>query len=176
MGATEADQKAELAAFMGNIRHESDDLKAAREYYMCQTRTTVNGKVYCKPSGYNRGPYNDPYCSASHTPSSNPAGCACSTIPESTTAPGYLDADLLFLGRGSIQLSWNYNYFYAGADLGVDLCTNPDLVATDEEVNWGAAVWFWKTSKGSTGTTCSEYVKAGSFGGTVKAIVSSFVV
>ncbi len=176
MGATEADQKAELAAFMGNIRHESDDLKAAREYYMCQTRTTVNGKVYCKPSGYNRGPYNDPYCSASHTPSSNPAGCACSTIPESTTAPGYLDADLLFLGRGSMQLSWNYNYFYAGADLGVDLCTNPDLVATDEEVNWGAAVWFWKTSKGSTGTTCSEYVEAGSFGGTVKAIVSFFVV
>eukprot|EP00984_Skeletonema_dohrnii_P016481 scaffold7337_cov66-Skeletonema_dohrnii-CCMP3373.AAC.11 len=170
MGATEADQKAELSAFMGNIRHESDDLKAAREYYICQVQTTVNDKVYCKPSGYNGGPYNDPYCSTLHTPTSDPAGCACTTIPESTAAPGYLDADLLFLGRGAMQLSWNYNYFYAGADLNVDLCTNPDLVATDEEVNWGTAIWFWTTSTGSTGTTCKEYVEAGSFGGTVKTI------
>jgi predicted chitinase len=74
-----------------------------------------------------------------------------------------------------MQLSWNYNYFYAGADLNVDLCTNPDLVATDEEVNWGTAIWFWTTSTGSTGTTCKEYVEAGSFGGTVKTIVSYFV-
>ena len=168
MGATEADQKAELAAFMGNIRHESHAMKAAREYYMCQTQITVNGKVYCKPTGYSGGPYNDPYCD----PTSNPAGCACSTIPESTTVPGYLDADLLFLGRGAIQLSWNYNYFYAGTDLNVDLCTNPDLVATNEEVNWGAAIWFWTKNTGSTGTSCSEYVAAGSFGGTVKTIVS----
>ena len=171
MGATEADQKAELAAFMGNIRHESDDMKAAREYYMCQTQTTVNGKVYCKPTGYNTGSYTDPYCSLGHTPSSNPAGCACSTI-EDSTVPGYLDADLLFLGRGAIQLSWNYNYFYAGADLDVDLCANPDLVSTNEEVNWGAAIWFWTKNTGATGTTCSEYVAAGSFGGTVKTIVS----
>ena len=172
MGATEADQKGELAAFFGNIRHESDDLKAPREYYMCQQQTIVGGKVYCKPSGYFGGNYNDPYCSTSHTPTSNPAGCACSTIPESSVAPGYLDADLLFLGRGAMQLSWNYNYFYAAGDLDVDLCTNPDLVATNEEVNWGTAIWFWTKSTGSTGTTCAEYVSAGSFGGTVKTIVS----
>jgi len=175
MGATDADRRAELAAFFGNIRHESDDLKVPRENYMCQTQTTVNGKLYCKPSGYWGGPYNDPYCSASHTSSSNPAGCDCSTIPESSVAAGYIDANLLFLGRGAMQLSWNYNYYYAGAALGVDLCTNPERVATDEEVNWGTAMWFWATNTGSTGTTCKEYVEAGSFGGTVKTIVSCFV-
>src|SRR5210317_1323465 len=57
MGDTEADQKAEIAAFMGNVRHESDDMKAAREYYMCEVQTTVDGKVYCKPAGYSGGDY-----------------------------------------------------------------------------------------------------------------------
>ena len=36
-----------------------------------------------------------------------------------------------------IQLSWNYNYIDAGSALNVDLCANPDLVATDEVVSWG---------------------------------------
>jgi predicted chitinase len=175
MGATEADQRAELAAFFGNIRHESDDLKAPREYYMCQTQTTVSGTLYCKPSGYSGGTYNDPYCSSSHTSLSIPAGCDCSTIPESTVAAGYIEANLLFLGRGALQLSWNYNYYYAGAALGVDLCTNPDRVATEEAVNWGTAMWFWTTNTGATGTTCKQYVAAGSFGGTVKTIVRCFV-
>ena len=172
MGATDTQQKADLAAFFGNILHESDKMKAAREYYMCQTQTTVNGKVYCKPSGYNGGSYNDPYCSVWHTPTSNPAGCACGPIPESTVAPGYIEANKLFMGRGGIQLSWNYNYFYAGAALNVDLCANPELVATDEQVMWGTTFYFWTSSTGSTGTTCKQFVEAGSFGGTVKTIVS----
>ena len=172
--ATVADQTAELAAFFGNIRHESDDLKAPREYYMCQTQTTVNGKTYCRPSNYSgSGSYNDPYCSLGHSPSTNPAGCLCGSIPESTVAPGYLDADKLFLGRGGIQLSWNYNYWYAGAYIGRDLCTNPELVATDEDVMWQTVFWFWTSSTGSTGTTCKEFVDNGSFGGTVKTIVST---
>ena len=72
-------------------------------------------------------------------------------------------------------MSWNYNYHSAGDALGVDLCTNPDLVATDEELSWGTALWFWTMNMGATGTTCKEYVKSGSFGGTVKTIVSCFV-
>ena len=52
MGATDADRRAELAAFFGNIRHESDDLKAPREYYMCQVQTLVNSNLYCKPKNY----------------------------------------------------------------------------------------------------------------------------
>ncbi|KAL7425827.1 hypothetical protein ACHAXM_000190, partial [Skeletonema potamos] len=170
MGATEADQRAELAAFFGNIRHESDDLKAPREYYMCQVQTLVNSNLYCKPNDYSGGPYKDPYCDATKTLSSSPAGCPCGTVPESSVAAGYIDANRLFLGRGGIQLSWNYNYHSAGDALGVDLCTNPDLVATDEELSWGTALWFWTMNMGATGTTCKEYVKSGSFGGTVKTI------
>ena len=160
------DSKDELAAFFGNVLHESDDLKAPREYLMCQQQTTANGKVYCKPSGYNGGNYNDPYCST---------GCACSTITESDVAPGYIDANKLFLGRGAMQLSHSYNYDLAGRHFGVDLCTNPDLVATNEELAWGTAIWFWMESTGSTGTTCKQWVDAGSFGGTVMTIVSCFL-
>jgi predicted chitinase len=75
-----------------------------------------------------------------------------------------------------IQLSWNYNYYYAGAYIGRDLCTNPELVATDEDVMWQTVFWFWTSSTGSTGTTCKEFVDNGSFGGTVKTIVSTYSV
>ena len=50
---------------------------------------------------------------------------------------GY-EANRLFFGRGPIQLSWNYNYIDAGNALGVDLCANPELVATDAAVAWGS--------------------------------------
>lgn len=69
-----------------------------------------------------------------------------------------------------MQLSWNYNYIDAGAALGVDLCTSPDLVATNSSVAWQSAFHFWMTSTGSTGTTCHDYVLSGDFGGTVKTI------
>ncbi|RLN59115.1 hypothetical protein BBJ29_003968 [Phytophthora kernoviae] len=48
-------------------------------------------------------------------------------------------------GRGPIQLSWNYNYYYAGEALGLDLLANPETVATDNTVTWMTALWFWMT-------------------------------
>ena len=42
MGATETERRNELAAFFGNTMHESDDFKAAREYFMCQDTITVS--------------------------------------------------------------------------------------------------------------------------------------
>ncbi|KAG7398898.1 Chitinase 1 [Phytophthora boehmeriae] len=48
-------------------------------------------------------------------------------------------------GRGPIQLSWNYNYYYAGEALGLDLLHDPDVVATDNTVTWMTALWFWMT-------------------------------
>mmetsp|Transcript_10322 Transcript_10322/g.22982 ORF Transcript_10322/g.22982 Transcript_10322/m.22982 type:complete len:597 (-) Transcript_10322:109-1899(-) len=170
MGSTELDRRHELAAFFGNTMHESDHFQASREYYMCQTTTTVGGTVYCDPTGYNGGTYNDPYCNSALTALTNPNGCTCGTISESSQA-GYLEADSLFLGRGPIQLSWNYNYIDAGAALSVDLCTNPDLVATDSVVAWGTALWFWMTSGGQSGTTCHDSVISNAdFGGTLHTI------
>ena len=38
-------------------------------------------------------------------------------VPESSVS-GYVEASKLFIGRGAIQLSWNFNYVDAGAALG----------------------------------------------------------
>ena len=65
-------------------------------------------------------------------------------------------------------MSWNYNYLDAGTALGVDLCTNPELVANDGAVAWGSAIWFWMTQGA---TTAHDSIEVDSdFGGTVKAI------
>lgn len=48
-------------------------------------------------------------------------------------------------GRGPIQLSWNYNYGFAGEALGLPLLTNPDLVTSDGIVAFKTGVWFWTT-------------------------------
>mmetsp|Transcript_36733 Transcript_36733/g.77085 ORF Transcript_36733/g.77085 Transcript_36733/m.77085 type:complete len:113 (+) Transcript_36733:16-354(+) len=45
-----------------------------------------------------------------------------------------------------LQLSWNFNYIDAGAALNVDLCANPDLVASDEVVSWGTGMCRDKSS------------------------------
>ena len=171
MGATETDRRNELAAFFGNTMHESDNFKASREYDMCQNTTTVDGAVYCNPASYNdEATYEDVYCNSSLTPSTHPDGCNCGLITKSSAAPGYIEANKLFLGRGPIQLSGNYNYYKAGAALNVDLCANPDLVATDPKVAWGTALWFWMTSGGRNNTTPHASVEKGSFGGTLYAI------
>ena len=41
----------------------------------------------------------------------------------------------------------NFNYGPAGEALGLDLLSNPDLVATDADVSLGAAIWFWMTPR-----------------------------
>ena len=43
----------------------------------------------------------------------------------------------------------NYNYGQAGTALGVDLLNNPDLVATNVEVSFKTALWFWMTPQGN---------------------------
>ena len=88
MGATETDRRNEFASFFGNTMHESDNFKASREYYMCQDTTTVGGVVYCNPTPYNgEATYDGAYCSSGLTTSTNPDGCNCGTIAESTAAP-----------------------------------------------------------------------------------------
>jgi predicted chitinase len=166
-----ADQTHELAAFFGNTLHESDGFTAPREYKVCrESITDSNGKMYCKPPLYNGGLYTDDYCSTEHNRTSDPDGCAClRQVPEALSQPGYVEADLLFFGRGALHLSWNYNYIDAGGAIGVDLCTNPDLAASDEEYVWTSAFYFWTMNTGK-GETCTQSVAAGSFGGTVNII------
>lgn len=51
-----------------------------------------------------------------------------------------------YYGRGYIQLTWCANYRAASQDLLGDtsLVTNPDSVATNENLSWNTAFWFWK--------------------------------
>lgn len=157
----------QLAAFFGNVIHESNSLQATRESSQCEQSQIENDVVYCKPGGYSSGSYTDPYCSTDHNPSSDPDGCLCGSVAESSVVAGYVEANKLYFGRGPLQLSHNYNYIDAG---GSDYCATPDLVATDEAEGWASALWFWVINTGSTSTTCADYVANGSFGGTVKTI------
>ena len=166
----------EIAAFFGHVLHESDSLKATREYSQCADPIINNsGDVLCKPVAHNNGDYPDPYCSTDHNPATDPDGCDCSgSVSEDPDYSGYFEANKLFFGRGPLQLSHNYNYIDAGTAIDADLCETPDLIATDEEVGWASAFWFWTTSTGSTGTTCAQYVDDGSFGGTLVTVNGAF--
>lgn len=51
-----------------------------------------------------------------------------------------------YWGRGLIQLTWDYNYKNAGDDLGVDLLSEPGLVAQPEYAVKTAG-WYWADNK-----------------------------
>ena len=109
---------AELAAFLGNTLHESDELKAGREYLMCADNVVVDGEVFCKPCDTgsfdwelkicNHGlvtgtsEFNE-YCQPESEP---PEACPCGKGMGEADMEGYVAAKHLFFGRGSIQLSW----------------------------------------------------------------------
>jgi hypothetical protein len=150
----------ELASFLGNTLHESDEYKAPREYLMCGDNKIVNGEVYCKPcdsGSFDWGTHKcsvslaaaggfSEYCQSSSKP---PEACSCGSALGD--GEGYVPAKDMFFGRGSIQLSWNYNYISASIALTGSpetFCENPDLVATEEKYAWGAGELFinvlWK--------------------------------
>ncbi|KAG9400937.1 Chitinase 1 [Aphanomyces cochlioides] len=52
-----------------------------------------------------------------------------------------------YFGRGAIQLSWNYNYKDFGDSIGQNLVSNPGLVASDANLVWWSAMWFWNADK-----------------------------
>ncbi|KAG9400935.1 Chitinase 1 [Aphanomyces cochlioides] len=54
------------------------------------------------------------------------------------------------LETGNLQyLSWNYNYKDFGNTVGKNLVANPGLVASDGNLVWLSAMWFWNTDRGS---------------------------
>lgn len=112
-------RKRELAAFFGNIGHETTGGwptapggAQAWGLYFAQEVGCENGQC----TGY------------------------CTAIPEYPCAPGKT-----YHGRGPIQLSYNYNYGPVGEAIGVDLLNNPDLVTADGATSFKTAVWFWMT-------------------------------
>lgn len=69
-----------------------------------------------------------------------------------------------YYGRGPIQLSWNYNYGFAGETIGFDGLNAPETVATDPLVSFKTAIWYWMNY-------CHSIITSGQgFGSTIRAI------
>lgn len=72
--------------------------------------------------------------------------CINSQCPGEYVSPGD-DPTKHYYGRGYIQLSWSYNYKAASQAIFGDpnvLLKNPDRVASEEDLSWGTAFWYWR--------------------------------
>ncbi|PON82707.1 Glycoside hydrolase [Trema orientale] len=68
------------------------------------------------------------------------------TSHETTAKIGpVFQANNIMGGDPSKSVSNNYNYGPAGEALGVDLLSEPDLVATNATLSFETALWFWMT-------------------------------
>ncbi|KAL7431910.1 hypothetical protein ACHAXM_004897 [Skeletonema potamos] len=185
----ETQQRHELAAFFGNVLHESDELKAGREYLMCADHIEVGGEMYCKPcdvSGFDwetfkctgsslasEGRAFNSYCQSNLLP---PDGCECDDVYEVSSEgkmAGYVKANQVYFGRGAIQLSWSYNYIKASVALtghSQTFCQQPDWVATKEEYAWGAGLFYWMENVKNDMTCHQAVLMNNDFGQTLDII------
>lgn len=129
------DRKREIAAFLANVSHET------------------TGGWSTAPDG----PYSWGLCWITEGATLDPMQLAdyCAASVEWPCKPGKK-----YFGRGPIQLSWNYNYGQAGKALGVDLLSQPELVATDATLSWKTALWFWMTAQ-SPKPSCHDVMTGG---------------
>ena len=186
---TELQQRQELAAFFGHVLHESDDMKAGREYLTCADHKFVGGEMYCKPcdmAGFDweemrcigdslvsEGRAYNGYCQSNLLP---PDGCECDNVYEVSEGgemAGYVKANKVYFGRGAIQLSWNYNYIKASVAVtghSQTFCQRPDLVATKEEYAWGAGLFYWNENVKHDMTCHQAVLMNGDFGQTLDVI------
>ena len=115
-------RRREVAAFLGQISHETTGGWATAPDGPHSWGLCFIQEVGCEGGGCTQ------YCDAGNT-----------TWP---CADGKT-----YHGRGAMQLSWNYNYGQFSDALGVDILSNPDLVATDSELAIQTALWFWMTEQ-----------------------------
>eukprot|EP00804_Cyclotella_cryptica_P019397 CCRYP_006589-RA/>CCRYP_006589-RA protein AED:0.05 eAED:0.05 QI:76/0.88/0.8/1/0.77/0.9/10/0/1153 len=186
---SEMNQRQELAAFLANAMHASNDFHAARNYLACGDSIEADGEVFCKPCS--SADFNTTmkscrkslvsndlsyglFCNAALSPTSNPDGCSCSAQFEDSAHPGYINANKLYFGRGSGILSWNYNYIDASVAITGSketFCANPDLLATNEVYVWSAGLWLWMEVTNGVGKTSHQIIfDDGNFGGTVNNV------
>lgn len=79
-------------------------------------------------------------------------------------------------GRGALQLTWNYNYqfaqdWFASQGQNYDLVARPEQVATNEDLLWTTALWFWMEGDPSFfNDTMHDRLSAKGFGSTIDKI------
>ncbi|HTV24781.1 MAG TPA: chitinase [Polyangiaceae bacterium] len=119
---TPEERRRELAAFLGNISHETTG-----GWPTAPGGPEAWGLYFTQEVGCEEGACTQ-YCDASNT--------------QYPCQPGKT-----YHGRGPIQLSWNYNYGALGEVLGLGLLQDPDLVTRDGVIAFTTALWFWMTTQ-----------------------------
>lgn len=137
--ASEEDKRRELAAFLGNISHETGEGKGE----------DVMALFYREELFFERYPdwgipghnYQDTNF-VNFPPSQEPT-----LYPVGSKKEGEVRFPVTsYHGRGPIQLSWNYNYGAMSAAVFGDkmvLLENPNLLLEDGKNAFMAAIWFW---------------------------------
>ena len=94
-------------------------------------------------------------------------GCENNSCTQYNDTPGVDVPGKTYCGRGYIQLTHAYNYKTASEAMFSDdrLVSDPDPVATDQDLAWGVSFWFWRANvHGNSG------VQAGQFGSATMVI------
>ena len=112
------DRKRELAAFFAHAAHE-----------------TTNGGPGSEGGAYAWGLF--------YTEEQGCANGGCPVYNTGGTSPYQPVPGKSYYGRGPLQLSYAYNYGLAGAELGLPLLQQPELVSRDGVVAFKTALWFW---------------------------------
>lgn len=178
----------ELAAFLGIASHETNGFAASREYLACGDNKVVNNELYCKPCAAADYNYDTHTCDVSMLagdqsyynfcqPYSNPPdGCSCEFVKQvesSGALQGHMLANDIFFGRGSIQLSHNFNYIKASASMtgSESLCSQPEMLALSETYSWGVGMYLWMDLMSKEGLTSHVSVlQDADFGGALNII------
>ena len=121
VGAAE-ERRRELAAFLGNISHETTGGWPA-----APGGPEAWGLYFIEEVGCEEG--------------------ACTQYCDAQNALYPCQPGKTYHGRGPIQLSWNFNYGAFGEVLGLRLLEDPDLVTRDGVTAFTTALWFWMTAQ-----------------------------
>ena len=181
----------ELTAFLGIASHETDGFTAAREYLACGDNMVVDGELYCVPCTSEKYDFGTHSCSVSMLENNQsyldfcqpyttpPKGCNCEYLKEVESSglfEGHVKANDVFFGRGSIQLSNNFNYIRASATMtGSEdtLCEEPELLSTVESYSWGVGLYIWMEFMIEEGKTSHVHALEGNYGSALNIINGS---
>eukprot|EP00930_Biecheleria_cincta_P019059 TRINITY_DN1465_c0_g1_i4.p1 TRINITY_DN1465_c0_g1~~TRINITY_DN1465_c0_g1_i4.p1 ORF type:complete len:546 (-),score=95.76 TRINITY_DN1465_c0_g1_i4:379-2016(-) len=140
-----AQDKLELAAFLGQTSHETTG-----GWTTAPGGPQAWGYCFKEEVGCGTGTCTQ-YCAGGNPCAGQGINCACAS-------------GQTYQGRGPMQLSWNYNYgpfsqfIYNDA---AELINDPGRVASDPVLAYQAALWFWMTPQ-SPKPSCHE-VMAGNW-------------